>query len=144
MTLPMRVLLGCIALHLLLADVVPSPWWVPDFTLVGLVMAVALAPHRWFVLAMLAGVAAMVWAIRFPGPILMTYLIIGMGVRVMTMHWDMADARVQALTVSVASLLVTLECLWLHELWSLSLLGLTGVHVVMTVLAVPVTRRVLL
>ena len=40
----MRLLAACWLTHALLAQAIPSPWWVPDVTLVGLVLSVTRSP----------------------------------------------------------------------------------------------------
>ena len=138
----MVALLACLTAHLLLAGVVASPWWVPDLTLVGLILAVAKAKRRWIALSSLAGLVMMTWAVRFPAPILITFLALGWAVRGLSAQWDLADIRVQCLVVAVASSLLTFGALWLEDLWSLPLLGLAAAHVAMTVAAVPCVRHV--
>ena len=126
--------------HVVVAGVVPSPWWTPNLTLVGLVLAIIQTPTRWLTFSGLAGLWMVVWAIRFPVPLLMSYLLLGWVAQLLARHWDTTDLRVQCMMVGVGALLTTLEVLWLDDLWSLPLLGWASVQVIVTVLAVPCAR----
>ena len=138
----MSWLAGCLIAHAVLARAVPSPWWVPDLTLVGLLLAVAKAPSRWLLLSVVAGLFTMVWAVRFPKQVFLSYVALGWVVQMLGRQWDATDPRVQVGMVGLASALLTLGGLWLDELWSFPLLGLSMVRVAMTLLAVPCVRHV--
>ena len=137
---PLRMLVISLMAHVVVAGVVPSPWWTPNLTLVGAILAITHAPTRWFTFSGLAGLWMMVWAIRFPAPVLMSYLLLGWIAQLLARHWDTTDLRVQCVMVGVGSLLTTLELLWLDDLWSLPLLGWVSVQVMVTALALPCTR----
>ena len=139
----MLFLAGCWLAHAMFAGLIPSPWWVPDLTLAGLVLAVGRAPSRWLILSGAAGLFTIVWAVRFPLQILIAYLVVGGVMRTLTRAWDAADSRVQSLTAGVASLAMTFGALWLDGLWSMAHLGLAGVHAAVTALAVLVMQRAL-
>ena len=139
----MRVLATCLIVHVLLAGIIPSSWWVPDVTLVGLILAIARAPRQWLVCPGLAGVLMMAWAVRYPQLILIGYLGLGGAVRLLARQWDTNDLRVQYVTVSSASLLMSLGTLWLDDLWSLPLLGLVGARMLVTTMTLPLIRRLL-
>ena len=138
---PLRMLVISLLAHGVVAGVVPSPWWTPNLTLVGLILAIAQTPTQWLTFSGLAGYWMVGWAIRFPVPILLSYLFFGWITQVLAKHWDARDLRVQCVMVGVASLLTMLEALWLDELWSLPLLGLMSAQVMVTVLAVPCARH---
>ncbi len=136
----MARLFGCMAAHALLANVVVSPWWVPNLTVAGLVLAVVRTPPRWFALSALAGLFAILFAVRFQGPIFVSYLILGWTVRSISAQWDANDSRVLCLLVGAACLLMTLYAVWLDGFWSWSLVGWILVHLIVTLLIVPVIR----
>ena len=137
----MWLLLGALAAQAILVSAIPSPWWVPDLTLVGLVLAVARMPSRWLLFSVVAGVFTMAWAVRFPNQLFLFYVALGWGVRVLGRQWDATDLRVQVGMVGLAGALLSLGALWLDARSSLSLLELSMAHVAMTVLAVPCLRR---
>ena len=139
----MVILVTCWVAHLLLAGLIPSPWWVPDLTLAALVLAVGRTPRRWLTLSGVAGLFTIIWAVRFPLQILIGYLAVGGVVCTLTRYWDTADVRVQSLMAGVASLAMAFGALWLDGIWSMVQLGLAGVHAAMTALAVLVIQRVL-
>lgn len=135
------VLLVCLLLHVALSTIISSPWWVPDLTLVGLMLAIFASPRAWLWYAAVAGLATMVWAVRFPLPIVMSYLIVGMIAQLLTRQWDATDVRVQSLVVSAGSLLMTAGLLWLDNRISFRLAGLVMIHVVMTGFSALIIRR---
>jgi len=144
MSLPLTVAFALgLAAHVLLANAFPSPWWVPDLSLVVLVIVVARVPDRWLSLSWLAGVFKMTWAVRFPGQILVSTLFVGWVVQALSRRLDTTDPRTEWLIVGLASLCLTLGALWVEELWTVPLMGLAVVHVSLTVLAVPLARQVL-
>ena len=137
----MSWLVACLIAHALLASAISSPWWVPDLTLAGLVLAVARTPSRWFLLSAVAGLFTMGWAVRFPVQVFLSYVALGWMVQALGRQWDATDPRVQVGLVGLASVLLSAAGLWLDELWSLSLLGLSMIRVALTVLAVPCVRH---
>ncbi len=137
----MRKLMSCLIAHQVLAGLVSSPWWVPDLTLAGLILTVARQPARWVLGASLAGVFISAWAIRFSGPIFLSYVFLGWGVQMLAKHWDVTDRRVQNLVGALASLLMTVGLVWLDGVWSLPIVGLAIVQVAMTTLSLVILRR---
>ena len=137
----MRLLLGCLLAHALLADLAAWPWWVPNLTVVGLVLAVVRRPERWVACSALAGLFATLCAVRVPGPIFVSYVVLGWTVRVIGTQWDTNEPRVRFLLVAAACLVTTLYAVWLDGLWSLAILGWIVVHTVVTTLLVPVIQR---
>ena len=140
----MALLLSALIAHVVVARIIPSPWWVPDLSLVGLVLAIVRAPTRWLVFSGVALLCPVVWAIRCALPILISYVVVGWLVYVVATQWDATDLRVQVLLVSLASVLTTMMLLWLDEQWSLALLGSTIVRVAMTTFAFVCARWLLI
>ena len=136
------VLFGCTTLHLLLADIIGSPWGVPDLTLVGLLLVVAQAPERWLAPAIIAGMCAMTWAMRFPGPIFLGYVGFGWLAQRLARHWDLMDVVVQRAAVLTASLSLGLGMLWLQDLWSVPLVGCVVLRAVLTDVSLRLIRSV--
>ena len=139
----MWLLLTCLLAHVAIAELIPLSWWVPDLTLVGLIVAAGQRPERWLMFSVLAGLATMVWAVRFPGLVFAGYLALGWAVQASAKQWDATDPRIQNLLVGIASTLLTFGTLWLHDRWSFLLVGLASARVVMTCGALPLVRRVL-
>ena len=137
----MALLFGCMAAHVLLAHVVAAPWWVPNLTVAGLVVAVIRTPHRWIALSALAGLFAILFAVRLAGPLFVSYFLLGGTVRAVTTQWDTSDPRALGLLVGAASLLMAGYLVWLDGLWSLPILAGLLAHTAVTTLLVPVLRR---
>jgi hypothetical protein len=137
------MLAACMAAHLLVAELVPSPWWVPNLTLVGLVLAIERIPCNWLLLSGASGLFTMAWAVRFPIQVFVSYLACGWAVYLFVRHWDTDDLRVQCLAVAVASAAMAVEMLWLDDLWSFPMVGLVGLHATVTALSVPMMQRLL-
>ncbi|MDP3704199.1 MAG: hypothetical protein Q8R78_07405 [Candidatus Omnitrophota bacterium] len=128
--------------HLALALASPSPWWVPDLTLVGLVLAVGRSPARWFACTVFAGLLTVAWAVRFPGQVFAGYLLIGWVSHLLSRHWDVTDLRIECFLVAAGSLCLMAGMLWLEDLWSLRVLLLTVVRTAVTCGVVPVIHHV--
>lgn len=131
----------CMLAHLALAMVIPSPWWVPDLTLVGLVLAVTRRPTRWWLLSTAAGLLTMVWAARSAGQTIAGYLLIGWAVRLAGRQWDATDLRIEAGLVASASLMLTMGAFWLDDLWSPILLVFMGLRTALTCAMVPLVHH---
>jgi hypothetical protein len=136
----MGLLVGCLIAHALLADMIPWPWWVPNLTVLGLVLAIGKAPGRWLGLSGLAGGWTVVWAVRVPGLLLIGYLVMGWIVQGLARRWDTTEVRSQYGLVGMASFLMTVWVLWLDNLWSFPLFGLAGAHIAVTCAALPLLR----
>ena len=132
----MALFFGCLVLHVLLAQVLASPRWVPDLTLGGLLLAVGRAPRRWLPWSGLASLWAAVWAVRAPGIIFLGYVGCGWIVSRLSRAWDMTDLRIQSLVAGIASLFVTGMALWVDQVWRAPVMGWASVHVAVTTLAV--------
>ena len=139
----MGVLAACLFAHVLLAQLVSSPWWVPDVTLVGVMVSVTRAPSRWLLVSWLAGLSTLLWTLRHAAPVMISMIVLGGIVRLLAAHWDATDARVQYLVVGLASCLMTTGAIWLDGCWSLPLLGLAAVHIALTCLAFCIIRCLL-
>ncbi len=136
-------LLVCLAVHALVAGVVPSPWAVPNLTLVGVVVCVTQSPRQWLLIASTAGLVVMAGSIRVPGPVFVSYLVVGAVLRRLIVRWDAADLRVQVLVTGIAAGLLVVSALWLEDLWSVPLMVRGLGHVALTVGSLVVVRRLL-
>lgn len=130
----------CLIAHELFARLIPSPWWVPDVTLVGVVLMTGSARRDWIVLVAVAGLVSSLWAIRVSGLIVMEYLLLGGILQLVARYWDVTDLRMQCVVSGMASAAMTGSLLWVDRLHSIPLLALASVHVAMTCLVVPVVR----
>src|SRR3989338_5877258 len=138
---PVLVLVGCATAHLARAMISPSPWWVPDLTLVGLILSVGRAPARWLAFSVLAGLLTAVWAVRFPGQLVAGYLLIGWVSQLLSRHWDAADLRIECLYAAAGSLFLMVGMLWLSALWSGRLLAFKLFRAAVTCGAVPLVHH---
>ena len=128
----------------ILVQLLPWAWGVPDLTLIAFVLTVGAAPQRWVMLSTVAGLLTVVWMIRAPTQLLVSYLLFGGMIRLLSGRWDVADQRVQVLLAGFGSVVTLMATLWQEDAWSLSLVGGLGLRAVMTGLAVPVIRWMLL
>lgn len=132
--------MACAMVHVLLAQIVPSPWWVPNLTLVGAVLGICRAPSKWLMVSALAGLFMFPWAIRCPTQLILGYLACGWLIQVLATQWDIDEGRIQSVVALVASSGMTFGALWLEDLTSLPLIGLALIHVALTTLSVPLVR----
>jgi hypothetical protein len=136
----MILLLACLAAHAGLALAVPSPWWVPDLTVIGLVLSVRRHAGRWLLLSAISGWFAMAWAIRWSAPVFLGVLLAGAGVRAAGRHWDASDLRVELFLAGAACLLLDAGAFWLGWTWSVRLAGLALARTAVTCAALPLVR----
>ena len=137
----MNVVLACVCCHVLVARVVASPWWVPDLTLVGLLLGVMRRPDRWLECAVLAGLTVPVWMVRFVEPQLGAFLAFAWITQRLVHRWDVTDVRVLGLLGVLASAITTGGALWFEGIWSWPIAGLAFVRIGLTGLAVPLLDR---
>jgi len=137
------VFVGCLTAHVIAAGLLTSPWWVPDLTLIGLVLVVIRAPQRWVIFSIVAGLSTAAWAIRSSSPVFLSYLLIGWMTQRIAKQWNAMDLHVQWLLVGVASTALTFGLIWLDDLWSWPVVGLGLMRTVFTVLSVPIVRSLM-
>lgn len=113
----------------------------PDLTLVGLILIGARAPQHWWLLSAMAIVGSLGWAVRFPLPLMLSYLVMGGAGPILARQVDATDLRIEWLAVASATLALTLGSLWVEDLWSARLLVLASVRVTVTCAAVPLVRQ---
>ena len=136
----MSILAWCLVAHALLARLIASPWWVPDLTLVGLVLGVSLRPRHWLMASVVAGLFMMLGAVRFPAQVFLGYVLCGTLVQLSAQRWDTTDGRIQGCVVLILSAFMTLGLLGLERLWSWPLLAFAAVRVAVTGLSLPCVR----
>ena len=124
-----------LAAHLVTVQLIPSPWLVPNLTLVGVVAGVAAAPQHWLGLAAVAGLLSMIWAPSQGWFVGAGYIVVGAFARLATKHWDASDPRVSAVLMAVGSGVVTAGWVALLPARPWALVGLAALHVALTTAA---------
>ena len=137
----MWMLLTCLVAHALLADLMALPWWVPNLTVAGLVLAVVRSPQRWLALSALAGLFTILPAARLSAQMFASYLALGWVVKSISAQWDASDPRVLYLLAAAACMGMTLYAVWLDGLWLWPILGWALAHTALTILTVPIIQR---
>lgn len=136
----MIFVLSCLLIHLGLVTAAASTWWIPNVTLLALILAVARHPTRWLGPALLTAFAIVVWAVRDAREVFLAPLAIAGIVRLLVQHWDGHDLRVQILLVTAGVLAWNLTGLWLDGAWERSMLQLLIAQPVLTGASVPLVR----
>ena len=126
------VLGGSLAAHLVAVQLIPSPWLVPNLTLVGVVAGVAAAPQHWLGLGGAAGLLSMLWAPSQGWSVAAGYIAVGAFARLATRHWDASDPRVGAIIMAIGSGAVTAGWVTLLPARPWALLGLAALHIALT------------
>lgn len=123
---------ACLAAHVIAAQVIPSPWWVPNLTLMGLVLASGRSPRHagWF--GACAGLAAMLWAARAIWLVLLGSLLAGLAIHRLGVHWNLNEPRVQVSLTGLLMAVLMAVTLWLDQAWSVPVVGLAVVQVMVT------------
>lgn len=139
----MGLVLLCGVLQAAAVSVVHPSWWVPDLVLAALVQAVWRRPARWLGPALLGGAMTAAWAARGHAGLVLGYALAGWVSQRLAGMLEADRLSLQAGATALASAGLTLGALVLEGAWSPALLGLAAVRVGLTVLAVPVLRRVM-
>jgi hypothetical protein len=134
------IFVGCLVGHIVAADLLP-PWWVPNLTVIGLVLVVSSSPRRWLLPAALAGLWMAVWDVRHPVLPVASYLVVGWLLQWLARSWNLADRRLQGFMVAAVALLVICGSVWAERLASVAVVGLMAVHVAMTYAAFLLVRQ---
>ena len=137
----MLLLLGCALLQMVLARVLPSPWWVPDLLAAALVLTILRTPTRWLLLSTVTASITVLWAVRHGPPLFFSWLLAGGGVRVATTQWQLEEPRMLMALAGLVSLLTMSSAVWLDDLWSPERIGWMALRTLLTALSVPLLRR---
>jgi hypothetical protein len=132
--------IGSLAVQWLLCGVA-SPWWVPDVTLVAVMLVIASAPDGWWLPSAIAGLLTMGWMIQAPALPLVWYLALGLGVSLGSGFWDLGDRRIQLVAIGIAEGVWLSLHVWFQDVAVLPLAGWLLLHVGITLLSVPMMRR---
>ena len=135
------ILIGCFALQLLLARVMPSPWWVPDLLAAGLVVAILRVPSWWMIFSAFAACGTVLWSVRHTAPLFMMWILLGGALRLLIDRWDIEALRVQMVAVGVVSLAIMAGSAWMDDVWSLELAGWMALRAILTALVLPMMRQ---
>lgn len=137
----MIVWFGCVFVHGLLANFASSGFWVPQLTLVGLVISILRYPKGWLLLSLLTALVANTWTIRLAYAVCMMVLALGFSVQWIIRRWDVNEMMLQILLVVLAVVLFDLGMVWLEDSWSWAQLGSVLLNTIVTALAaVPLLR----
>ena len=117
----------------------PSPWFVPDLTLLGMAVLILRLPEHPFAPAWLAGVAAMTLAGRHPLWVGLAYLAAGVAVKWMARQWEVTEPFRERLVIGIAQggLLILLAS---TGPVTVGLIVMAGLQVGLTLLCLPLMR----
>ena len=131
----MKFFLSCLIGHVLLARLIPYPWWIPNLTATGLTLATINAPSRWPIYATTAGLALTIWMPHDRTRLFMTVLVLGWLVKWVAGRWQATDRRVQAITIAALTAAMALGTIKWQATSSWRLLGMALLQTAMTVLS---------
>lgn len=131
----MAIWLGCVILHLILAPLAQSPWWVPQLTLLGMLIGILKRPKAWFLLSLLTAWVMNFWTIRLGYSLCFMLLAIGFIEQWILSRWELNDAPPRLLLFTAAVVLADLGMIWLEDSWSWTQLGLCLLHAAVTAVA---------
>ena len=137
----MGVLLFAWVCHVILVQLVAVPWWIPDLTLVGMILGIGRAPARWWLMASVAGGLTILWAVRMPVVIFGGYFVLGGLMRLASAQWNVTDTRVQMVAATGAALLLGLVYCGLDGVCSWQVLGWVALRSIGTGLSLFWIRR---
>jgi len=125
--------------HIAIGRWVPSPWLVPDLTMLSVAVLILRLPGHPLTPAWLAGVAAMTLAVHHPLWMGMAYLSAGAAVKWMAHQWEVADPSRERLVIGLAQggLLILLAS---TGPVTVGLIVMGGLQVGLTLLCLPLMR----
>jgi len=139
----MAIVLIAYALQVFLSQIISDIWWVPNLTLVGLVVGFSRNPARWLSLSSLCGILAMAWAIRSAAWVLLSYWMVGLVLRQVSFRWYVSDLRNQLLFCGIGAVWCAAGLIVADGLVSSQTMFLLLAHVLSTVLsAIPFSLMV--
>lgn len=139
------VIVGLLALcQMALGRWVASPWFMPDLTLTGIVLAVILVPGRPLGPACLGGLAVLLLSVQHP--VAMGGMLLGVGVLVKGAagQWDLTAPSLQRVAVACAQGTFLAAQIALGASLTRDLLVLAISHLLITTLCVPLVRSLLI
>ena len=137
------LVIGFLAAHFTLAQLLPTPWWTPNLTVIGLLFATVRKPQHWWLWAALCGTGLALGMVRFPVWMIAASAALAYGFQWCTRRWNAnEDWHVQALMVLAGTLGMMLFLFWLDGAWSLKLLRPLAEHLAATLAAYVVARRI--
>lgn len=129
------ILLACfLMMQYLAVSLAASPWWTPDFIVVGMVLALAKAPKRWMLYSALAAGMMLLWAIRLFVLLAASVLIVGALIAWAASRWDLSNRRVLMILAGLAAALINGVLIWSEDLWSWMMILFLGVRICLTLL----------
>ncbi len=128
--------------HQLMATAIPCFWCVPNLTLASMVIAISMAPHRWFLSSILAGLLASLWAVRHAEVVFLNFFVLGYILRLLAQRWDLTDTRISIACCSLATSLFCLESLWLEGVRFVYSLGYVAGHIALTSVSAFLIQRI--
>lgn len=136
------LLMGCGLLQLLLARLMPSPWWVPDLLAAGLVLAILRVPGWWLMFSAFAAAFTVMWSVRHAAPLFTSWVLAGGAVRLLMDRWHMEEPRAQMVAAGLISLAMMTGAVWMDNVWSFEQAGWMSLRAVLTALMLPLMRQV--
>ena len=127
--------------HLAIGRWVASPWLVPDLTLVIIVVTMIRCPGYSLSPALYGGLLVMLFTIHHSVAVGLAYVGAGVLTKLLATQWNVASPFLQQAMVGVAETGLVMVALFLNRAASLTLLGLAGAKVLITVACVPLLRR---
>ena len=126
-------------------SVVSSPWFTPDFAVLGLVLALRRSPEHWILYAMIVSVALLLPASRFFFLLASSTLLLGGLIAWVSARWDLTNRRVLLAVAGFAVLAMNGMLIWAEDLWSwtvfLYLVCRTGLSLLCCYCLFPFLRR---
>ncbi|MBI3319970.1 MAG: hypothetical protein HYZ89_05235 [Candidatus Omnitrophica bacterium] len=134
------VTLGVLS-HLAIGRWIASPWWVPDLTLLSIVVTMARYPGQAFLPALYGGLLMMLFTVHHAVAVGLSYVGAGVLTKLLATQGDLATPFLQQVIVGVAEIGLLAVALFLNRTASLELLELSGAKVLVTVACIPFMRR---
>jgi len=126
--------------QLILGRWLPSPWLVPDLTLVGVLLVMARMPQHSLGPALMAGLLVMAVTVQQSLVVGLAYVGAGGLMRLLSSWWDLADPFLQPMALALAEAFLLVIWFLLGVPITLGLLLLGGLRLLVTVASLLLVR----
>ena len=130
----MSIFLGCLLLQYLTISLANSPWWTPDFLILGIVLALAKSTKHWIIFSVFMASVTLLWAVRLFVLLAASSVTLGALIAWAVSRWNFSDRRVLTVVIVLAVTLMNGLMIWVEDLWSWRMLFLLGARVLLTLL----------
>lgn len=131
----MRLIISGLLLQYAFGSVGPVFWFVPDFMVLAMVLAIARCPGRWPVYVSVVSAFLMFWALRNPALIAIAWLAAGAATAWVASQWNLHGLRPLIAVCAGNCIFIYGLLIWSENLWSWPIVLFLSGRVALTLLS---------